>query len=171
MDNTVRDFPTCLFVCLSALGASRLIHISVEFHNGSITPIPPLPNTPTPPLPIPIWKREELDELPSDTSGEGSDHSDASSSAWSPAKRRKVGSNDDMKSNLSDVCSSPNISVDSPSDVESSEFEDTEDASGSDEETTLNAKREIRNRNRARQGLSPRMFLDSDDEWYAQFES
>ena len=88
-----------------------------------------------------------------------------------PSGGRYVGSNDDMKSNLSDVCSSPNISVDSPSDVESSEFEDTEDASGSDEETTLNAKREIRNRNRARQGLSPRMFLDSDDEWYAQFES
>ena len=158
--------------CLEAAHRTRnQLSKRIPIPHYPITPIPPLPNTPTPPLPIPIWKREELDELPSDTSGEGSDHSDASSSAWSPAKRRKVGSNDDMKSNLSDVCSSPNISVDSPSDVESSEFEDTEDASGSDEETTLNAKREIRNRNRARQGLSPRMFLDSDDEWYAQFES
>jgi hypothetical protein len=55
--------------------------------------------------------------------------------------------------------------------TQKSSYEDTEDASGSDEESILANRRAIRNRNRARRGEPSETYLDTDDEYRAQFES
>ena len=66
--------------------------------------------------------------------------------------------------------STPESADDAIFSAESSE-EDTEDASGDDEDDILANRRAIRNRNRVRRGEPTQFFLDSDDEWHAQFES
>lgn len=69
---------------------------------------------------------------------------------------------------ISDVEDDP---TDDTSSSKQSSEECTDDASGSDEETLLASRRAIRNRNREKRGEPFQDYLDTDDEFYAQFES